>query len=161
TCNHPPSESFNSLYPPRTARRWPSGEGISRDCLRSSGISTWARQWSLSVAFASGESPSNENATKAESHNLICLIRGNGNLQFIRHWLFRIRVIVKPLTRLPSIPPRHHHPFQQRRRSEPPLFEFAIHHMSNVVSSIEPDKIQQSKRAHRIPAPQLHLLINV
>src|SRR5271165_4084408 len=65
------------------------------------------------------------------------------NLHFLLLRPLRVRIIIKPAPRLPPVPPRHHHPLQQRRRRKPPLLELVIHHLRNVISRVEPHKIQQ------------------
>src|SRR5271156_5134101 len=88
-------------------------------------------------------------------------ILGRSPLQLIRPRITRIRIIVKPLAGFLPVPPCHHQPLQQRRRGKPPLLELVKHHLRNVISSVQPNKIQQSKRTHGIPAPQLHRIINI
>src|SRR5882762_5738282 len=82
-------------------------------------------------------------------------------LQLIRPRIVGIRIIVEPFARLPPVPPRHHHPLQQRRGSEPPLLKLVIHHVSNVISRIQPNEIEQSERTHGISTSQFHGVINI
>src|SRR5712664_1412343 len=72
-----------------------------------------------------------------------------------------IGVVIKPPSRLPPVPPRQHHALQQRRRRESPLLELIKHNLRNVIRRIQPHKIQQCQRSHRVPAAQLHRLIDV
>src|SRR6202047_4451517 len=82
-------------------------------------------------------------------------------LQLIRPGLVRIRLIVEPFGRLPPVPPGHHQALQQRRGSEPPLLKLVIHHVSNVISRIKPNEIEQSERPHGISTSQFHSVINI
>jgi hypothetical protein len=62
--------------------------------------------------------------------------------QLIRFGIVRVRVIVKSLAHLSSVPAGHHQSLQQRRRREAPLFKFLVHHMRDVVGRIETDEIK-------------------
>src|ERR1700694_6181219 len=82
-------------------------------------------------------------------------------LQLIRPWIVGIRIIVEPFARLPPVPPGHHQALQQRRGSEPPLLKLVIHHVSNVISRIDPNEIEQSERPHGISTSTFHSVINI
>src|SRR5262249_42971466 len=82
-------------------------------------------------------------------------------LEFPRKRLRGITVIIKSPSALPSIPSRQYHSFQQRRRRKSPFLIFVIHNLRNVIRRIQPHKIQQCQRSHRMPASQLHRIINV
>src|SRR5581483_5302012 len=84
-----------------------------------------------------------------------------GPLKFYRHWIIRIAVIVKAFATLAAIPTGHYQTLEQRRRGETLLLKLVIHNVRDVVSGIEPHKIQQGERAHGITAAQLHGIVNV
>src|SRR3954463_12927236 len=63
------------------------------------------------------------------------------NLQLHRHGVLRVTPIVESLACLFAIPSSEPEPLEQRWRREPLLLEFVIHHMGDVVGSIESDEI--------------------
>src|SRR6266550_8154796 len=82
-------------------------------------------------------------------------------LEFHRLRIPRVRIIIKSPSRLPPVPSRQHHPLQQRRRRESPFLEFIKHNLRNVIGRVESHEIQQRQRPHRVPAPQLHRIVDV
>src|ERR1700676_2220208 len=79
------------------------------------------------------------------------------------HWLgiAGIRIIVKTPPGFSAVPPSQYHAFQKWRRSKTLFLEFIKHNLRDVISRVEPHKIQQSEGAHRITAIQLHRNIDI
>src|SRR5260370_4069080 len=73
----------------------------------------------------------------------------------------RLGIIIKSPSRLPPVPSRQHHALEQRRRGKSPLLEFLKHDLRYVKRRIQPHEIQQCQPAHRMPATQLHGIVDV
>src|SRR5205085_7403824 len=82
-------------------------------------------------------------------------------LQLHRHWILRITPVVEPLAGLLAIPPCQYQPLQQWWRGESPLLEFVMHHMRDVISRVQANKVEQRERSHGISAAQLHRIVNI
>src|SRR5581483_1053942 len=82
-------------------------------------------------------------------------------LQFVRLRIIGVRIVVKALARLSSVPAGHHESLQQWRRGEPSFLELVVHHVGDVISRVQSDKIKERERAHRIAATELHCVVYV
>src|SRR5215211_4049546 len=67
-----------------------------------------------------------------------------------------LRVVVESAAGLATVQSRQHHAFQQRWRRKTLLAKLVEHDLCDVVRRIEPHKITEGKRPHRITTPELH-----
>src|SRR5579883_614463 len=64
------------------------------------------------------------------------LLRHPPQRPILRHRFLRIRIVIKSLAALASVPAGQHHPLQQRRRCESSLFELIEHDVRDVVRRV-------------------------
>src|SRR5215510_8882281 len=74
----------------------------------------------------------------------------------------RVRApVVEALARLSTVATRQHHALQQRRRGEARLLVLLEHDLGDVERRVESDVVAEEQRTHRVPAAELHCVVDV
>src|SRR5258708_26741371 len=75
--------------------------------------------------------------------------------------VLRVGIIVEAAAGLAAVPAGKDHALQKGRRGEALFLEFVEHHVSNVISSVKTNKVEQRERTHGVAAAELHGVVNV
>src|SRR6266850_6076708 len=70
-------------------------------------------------------------------------------------------VVVKALAALPAVHPGQHHPLEERWRGVALLAVLGEHDLGDPVGRIQPHKIEQAERTHRVATAELHRLVDI
>src|SRR5580704_7291084 len=70
-------------------------------------------------------------------------------------------IVVESLAALAAVASGEHHALEQRRRRHDWILELVEHDLGNVIRGVEADEVEEFERTHRVPATELHALVDI